>query len=273
MAEAASFVTLLVLLLPVPTGSWALAEKSPVEATTASSRATAESPVEATTASPQPGAEDVLVLPVLPVPRAMTEENPGLCPTAAPQAGEGVIDEGPFARGRLFLEVNSGAYFSQRGLGPKIPTFDFAPINLRLGVVLNDPCFPSFLRGSYEALAELSTAPVVSGFGDIVVGPTALLRYNWVQPNSRFVPYLQGGAGFAYNDAYEDRHQRAIGEAVEFTLKAAVGCHYFINDHFSVDAEGGFTHISNADLASRNLGINAVGGSMGITYYFPCGRP
>jgi hypothetical protein len=51
-----------------------------------------------------------------------------------------------------------------------------------------------------------------------------------------------------------------------------VGCHYFVNDHLSLDAEGGYIHISNADLASRNLGINAIGGTLGMTLYFPCGR-
>jgi lipid A 3-O-deacylase len=178
----------------------------------------------------------------------------------------------PFARGACSCEVNGGAYFSQPGIGPRTPTFDFAPINVRLGLMLNDPCFPSCLRGNFEALVEFSTAPIFDGFGDIVLGPTALLRYNWVQPGSRFVPYLQGGAGFVYNNAFEDRNQRAVGEAIEFALKAAVGCHYFVNDHLSLDVEGGYIHISNADLASRNLGINAVGASLGMTLYFPCGR-
>jgi lipid A 3-O-deacylase len=183
-----------------------------------------------------------------------------------------VMEEDPFTRGRWSFEVNGGCYFSQPGIGPRTPTFDFAPINLRLGLMLTNPCFPGWMHGNCEALVEFSTAPIVDGFGDIVVGPTALLRYNWVQPGRRWVPYLQGGAGFVYNNAFEDRSQRAIGEAVEFALKAAVGCHFFVRDNLSLDIEGGYIHISNADLASRNLGINAVGGSLGITLYLPCGR-
>jgi opacity protein-like surface antigen len=137
---------------------------------------------------------------------------------------------------------------------------------------LNDPGCCSWLSGSFQALVEFSTAPVTDGFGDIVLGPTALLRYNWVRPGCRLVPYLQAGAGFVYNDAYENHYQHAIGEAMEFALKAAAGFHYFINDNLSLDVEGGYIHISNADLASRNLGINAVGGSIGMTIYLPCGR-
>jgi opacity protein-like surface antigen len=183
-----------------------------------------------------------------------------------------IFEDDPFTRGRWSFEVNGGCYFSQPGIGPRTPTFDFAPINLRLGLMLTNPCLPGCFHGNCEALVEFSTAPVVDGFGDIVVGPTALLRYNWVQPGRRWVPYLQGGAGLVYNNAFGDRNQRAIGEAVEFALKAAVGCHFFVRDNLSLDVEGGYIHISNADLASRNLGINAVGGSLGITLYLPCGR-
>jgi lipid A 3-O-deacylase len=190
----------------------------------------------------------------------------------AEEVSEEILADDPFGRGRWSFEVNAGCYFSQPGVGPRTPTFDLAPINLRLGLMLHEPCFPGWFRGSFEGLVEFSTAPVVDGFGDIVVGPTALLRYNWVQPGRRWVPYLQGGAGLVYNNAFEDRSQRAIGEAVEFALKAAVGCHFFLRDNLSLDVEGGYIHISNADLASRNLGINSVGGTLGITLYLPCGR-
>ena len=54
-----------------------------------------------------------------------------------------------------------------------------------------------------------------------------------------------------------------------FALKAAAGFHYTLNERLALNVEGGYIHISNADLASRNYGINALGGSIGITYYFP----
>jgi Lipid A 3-O-deacylase (PagL) len=40
----------------------------------------------------------------------------------------------------------------------------------------------------------------------------------------------------------------------------------------SLDVEGGVQHISNGGLAGRNLGVNAFGGALGFTYYFPAGR-
>jgi hypothetical protein len=215
--------------------------------------------------SPQPGGATPPPGWSLPSPRVIFEEDDqGSITTVLVYTKEPAAN--PFAGGQVSFEANSGVYCSQRGLGPRTPTFDFAPLNVRLGLELNDPC----LFGGVEALAELSTAPVVSGFGNIVVGPTALLRYNFLHRDLPFVPYLQGGAGFAYTDASYDRTQHAIGQDVEFTIKAALGFQYLLNDHLALNVEGGVTHISNANMASRNLGINAVGASLGLTYYLPC---
>ena len=149
------------------------------------------------------------------------------------------------------------------------PRFNFAPIDTRLGCMLYSPCPDDcLLRGNVEAILEITAAPVIYSFGSIVVGPTVLLRYNFVQPDCRVVPYLQGGAGFSYNDGYRDKEQRALGQAGEFYLQATGGLHFLLNPHWSLDLEGGFIHISNAGTNERNAGINALGGSLGLTYFF-----
>ncbi len=56
-------------------------------------------------------------------------------------------------------------------------------------------------------------------------------------------------------------------EAIEFTPQASLGLHYLIDEKWSIDAEAMFHHISNAGLAERNRGINALGGFIG-TYLF-----
>lgn len=175
-----------------------------------------------------------------------------------------------FAKHHATLQLLGGAYFSPVGLGPKTqPRFNFAPIDLRLGCMLYSPCPDDCcLRGNIEALLELTAAPVIYGFGDIVTGPTILLRYNFVQPDWRLVPYLQAGGGFTYNDGYRDKSQRALGQAGEFYLQATAGFHYLLSSHCSIDLEGGYLHISNAGTNDRNGGINALGGSLGITYFF-----
>jgi outer membrane protein W len=101
------------------------------------------------------------------------------------------------------------------------------------------------------------------------VGLTALIRYNFVQPSAKLFPYAQGGVGIVYTDAYKDLSQDAIGQSIEFTPQGSVGIRYLIHPNWSVDAEAMYHHISNANLAGRNDGINAFGGFIGLTYYFP----
>jgi hypothetical protein len=178
----------------------------------------------------------------------------------------------------VWLQIMSGAVFSpNRGIGPHdAPTLDLAPTDLRVGLTLD--CLgreQGILRGNTDIIAELSVWPIFEGFGDIVVGPAGIARYNFVQPGSQFVPYVQAGAGIVYTDAYQDRSQRAIGQAQEFTLQAGVGLHYLLSQTWSVSAEADYLHVSNADLSSRNAGVNALGGMLGVTYRFgKCvGRP
>jgi hypothetical protein len=175
-----------------------------------------------------------------------------------------------FAKHHGTLQVLGGAYFCPVGLGPRVtPHFDFAPIDVRLGCML---CSPGpedcCLRGNVEALLELTTAPIFRGPGSIIIGPTILLRYNLVQPDCRVIPYLQAGGGFTYNDAYRDKTQRALGQAGEFYLQATAGLHFMVAPCWSIDAEGGYLHISNAGTNARNGGINALGGSIGLTHFF-----
>lgn len=213
---------------------------------------------------PAPGSETVAPVPFvwgMPV-EAVPDEVDPFCPLDC-------FAE-TFSKYQGSLQVLGGAYFAPVGIGPRAtPRFNFAPIDVRLGCMLCSPHLDGCcLRGNVEAILELTTAPIFSGFGDIIVGPTALLRYNLVQPDWRLVPYLQGGGGFVYNDAYRDKLQRAIGQAGEFYLQATGGLHFLLNPSWSIDVEGGYLHISNACTNERNGGINALGGSLGVTYFF-----
>jgi lipid A 3-O-deacylase len=183
-------------------------------------------------------------------------------------------DSGPAWAGFLFpkdgyeLQVLAGAYFAPCGLGPETPVYDFAPMTIRLGRITECGLRNGLLRGNLEPMLEFSGAPVFNGFGNFYIGASGLLRYNFVQPESRLVPYLQVGAGATYNDGFQTANQQALGQGLEFLLQAEIGMRYFMSDRWSLDIEGGLVHISNANLANRNAGINALGGSIGISYYF-----
>jgi hypothetical protein len=79
---------------------------------------------------------------------------------------------------------------------------------------------------------------------------------------------MQIGAGALGNNIYKGERQREIGEGFEFVLQGDVGLRYMISDKWSMSAEGGYRHISNADLAARNEGLNSIGMLMEMSYRF-----
>ena len=75
---------------------------------------------------------------------------------------------------------------------------------------------------------------------------------------------MQIGAGLTNTDL--DR--RIEGQNFNFNLNVGVGTRYFINPNWTVNLEYRFQHISNANLSSRNIGVNAEGFNFGVSYFF-----
>ena len=94
------------------------------------------------------------------------------------------------------------------------------------------------------------------------------MRYNFVQPDARLVPFVQIGGGGLSNDAYMNQQQHFIGSAFEFTLILDGGLRCFVSKDWAVTAAGNFQHISNAGTARRNQGANATGFNVGMGYFF-----
>jgi lipid A 3-O-deacylase len=177
-----------------------------------------------------------------------------------------VTTETPFDKGKLELQSASGAYFSV-GHSDQ-PSLNYSSTAYRLGIMLNTPDGEGWLRGNCELMLQLFGGSVFDGPGNYLGGAAVVLRYNFVQPQAKWVPYAQIGAGAVYNDIYKDQSQRLIGEAWEFDLEATIGIRYFLNNRWSANLEGGYRHISNADGNGRNVGLNSLGAGIGLGYHF-----
>ena len=204
-----------------------------------------------------------------------------LCISAAASAFAGVepgknavspeVIQAPLAKGVGEVEV-LGSYLHSPITtgGTRRPQFDYSGVDFRYGVVLS-PILEersSVLRGNLEFLVNALADGVVKGPGTYLAGGSLLLRYNFIQPGSRFIPYLQLGAGGLHSDAAEVPSQRLIGSGFEFLLEADLGARVLLNDRWSLLFEGVFQHISNADTAARNVGVNALGGRLGAGYIY-----
>jgi opacity protein-like surface antigen len=179
---------------------------------------------------------------------------------------------GPFDRGTYELEGGAGEFLSFSTTAARRVTINYQMEDLRLGWMYDSPrrddWLGGLLCGNSEFLAELFGGPVTKGQEGYLAGGSLLWRYNFVQPGARLVPYIQLGAGGLGNDIFVDHRQREIGEAFEFVLQGDAGLKYLINDQWAVSLEGDFRHMSNADLASRNEGLNSIGALMQVSYFF-----
>lgn len=175
----------------------------------------------------------------------------------------------PFKAGNHEVDVTVGFYYSPVfGSKGSRPVFNFVQTDSKFGWMLSTPRGSGFLRGNWEVLVDAFGAGVTKGAGDWLVGGRVLFRYNFVQPECRWVPFFEVGGGGLANNVYKDRSQRLIGSGFEFTLVANAGVRYFVSKHWAVVGDIGYQHISNACTASRNVGVNAVGANLGVGYFF-----
>ncbi|MEO6741773.1 MAG: acyloxyacyl hydrolase [Chthoniobacteraceae bacterium] len=163
----------------------------------------------------------------------------------------------------------------QLGLGYNFSTASNAPLRprvadlnaaLRYGWMLNSPGGTGFLRGNCEFIVEAVAGGATDGPGGVIIGGTLIFRYNFIQPSSRWIPYVQAGIGAVYNDIYRQHPQRVIGQSVEFTVQGEIGLRYQLNPHTALYAEAGYRHISNAGLADRNYGLNSLAVQVGMSW-------
>lgn len=182
----------------------------------------------------------------------------------------GIIQD-PLSKGVAEVEVLGGYFHSPVTTGgAHRPQFDYSGGDIRYGIVLSPMFFDhsSLLRGNVEFLIDGLGDGVVKGAGNYLAGGSVLFRYNFIQPGSHFIPYFQLGGGGLHSDAAEDPSQKIIGSNFEFLLEADLGGRLLLNDRWSLLFEGTFQHISNADTAPHNVGVNALGGRLGVGWIY-----
>jgi hypothetical protein len=174
----------------------------------------------------------------------------------------------PFDKGSIELQAMPGAFFSMSSNPPEEPTLNHTLSSWRFGVMLNDVSGSGLFRGNTEFLLEGFFGKVFEGPGDYLGGGMIQLRYNFVQADTRWVPYAQIGAGGFFSDIYKDQSQSLIGESLELTLQAALGIRYLLNDRWAISLEGGYRHVTNAGASDRDKGLNELGVQLGLCHFF-----
>jgi Lipid A 3-O-deacylase (PagL) len=169
-----------------------------------------------------------------------------------------------FHERRMEATLTSGAMFSPFLATKGRPDIDYTLSECQIGRMLSDVKEAGFLRGNFEFVGQVFGGGVFDGAGNDVSGMTLWLRYNFVPKDWHLIPYAQAGGGLTYADV--DR--RVLGQTFNFNLGLGVGVRCFVARNWSVNIEYRYQHISNADMARHNLGINAQGAILGVSYFF-----
>ncbi len=176
-----------------------------------------------------------------------------------------------YHRGQWGVSYLTGFYGIN--LGPAPIPFSMLPEMVRFHRVFNDPRPDRLLRGSFEWIFELDTLPVVNGPASIVIGGSFLVRYNFrTDTMKRLVFYGQMGGGGMFTDAYMYRSM-VLSTGFEFIIHWGIGFNYFLTDRLALTAEWSYLHFSNGGILLPNIGVNQMGGLIGLTYYFKRRKP
>ena len=186
----------------------------------------------------------------------------------APDAKTTVEEATPFDKGEREFQLSAGAYTSLFNFGPYRPKITDVDTSLRLGWMLYTPRGSGFFRGNFEFLIEADGTLDVQGPKTGFVGGNLVFRYNFVQPASKWAPYVQIQGGGVYTDVDHDQFQHLIGRDEEFFLGVGFGVRYFLNPRTALTVEIDYRHNSDADTANRNIGLNSVGGMLGFSLFF-----
>ena len=174
----------------------------------------------------------------------------------------------PYQKGTMEFQALAGPFASVTGSPVGHPAVDYELQVLRFGYMLTNVHYSGVLRGNYEFLFETFGGSIYQGPGSFLAGGAFQLRYNFVQPQAKLIPYTQIGIGALYIDAYRNRAQIELGSPGEFTEQFSQGFNYLFMKNWALSLEFGFRHISNAGITTRNTGLNSLGGLFGFSYFF-----
>lgn len=162
------------------------------------------------------------------------------------------------------VTLGGGTMFSPIGSNHDRPVVNYIVGSLQIGYMLTDIHGDGLFRGNVELAAEGFGAAIYEETGNYIAGGTLWARYNFVPAGWRFSPYAQLGMGGTSMDI----DHKYDGHNFNFNLDAAGGIRYFFHPRLSFNMELRYQHISNANTADHNIGVNALGPAAGLTWFF-----
>lgn len=140
---------------------------------------------------------------------------------------------------------------------------EFVTGRIRWGVIQSD----SWLRGYNQFYISAIAEPIFQGIENHYFGLNFGMRYNFVRPGSRLIPYFSSGLGLGWIDSHPEI-PGGQGQDFTFNILTAAGISYLIDDHWKVNAGILYQHLSNGGQSDPNPSLNLLGPQVGLDYSF-----
>ena len=140
---------------------------------------------------------------------------------------------------------------------------EFLTARVRWGVVRSD----MWLRGYNQFYISAIAEPIFRGIENHYFGLNFGMRYNFVRPGSRLVPYISGGLGLGWIDSHTEI-RGGQGQDFTFNILTAAGISYKMNDHWKLNAGILYQHLSNGGQTDPNPSLNLLGPQVGLDCSF-----
>lgn len=140
---------------------------------------------------------------------------------------------------------------------------EFISGRVRWGVHDTEGWSRGYNQFSITAMAE----PIFRGVENHYFGVNLGMRYNFVQPNSRLVPYFSGGLGLGWIDSHPSV-PGAQGQDFTFNILTGAGLSYQLTRDWKISAGILYQHLSNGGQTNPNPSLNLFGPQIGVSYSF-----
>lgn len=140
---------------------------------------------------------------------------------------------------------------------------EFLTARVRWGVFDRD----DWMRGYNQFYVSAMAEPFFRGVENHYFGFNFGFRYNFVQPGSRFVPYISGGVGAGGIDSHPEIIG-AQGQDFTFNILTAAGVTYEVDRNWKLNLGFLYQHLSNGGQTDPNPSLNLLGPQIGLTYSF-----
>ena len=134
---------------------------------------------------------------------------------------------------------------------------------IRWGVISSNCWLRGYNQFYFSGMAE----PIFKGIENHYFGFNLGMRYNFVQPGSRVVPYISGGVGAGGIDSHPEV-PGGQGQDFTFNILSAAGISFIVDDHWKIDVGALYQHLSNARQTDPNPSLNLFGPQVGVTCSF-----